>query len=34
MAKFDEYIEKVSRYVAEMRSRGERAREFDHPGFP
>ena len=34
MATFDEYIEKVSRYVAEMRSRGERAREFDHPGFP
>ena len=32
MARFDEYIEKVSRYIEEMRSSGARVAEFDHPG--
>ena len=34
MARFDEYIEKVSGYIEEMRSGGATCREFDHPGSP
>ena len=34
MARFDEYIEKVSRYIEAMRSGGARVAEFDHPGSP
>jgi CO dehydrogenase/acetyl-CoA synthase beta subunit len=34
MAMFDEYIEKVSRCVEEMRSRGAPVVEFDRPGSP
>jgi CO dehydrogenase/acetyl-CoA synthase beta subunit len=34
MAVFDEYIEKVSRYIEEMPGRGARVLEFDRPGSP
>ena len=34
MARFDEYIEKVSRYIEEMRSGAAPALEFDRPGSP
>jgi acetyl-CoA synthase len=34
MAMFDEYIEKVTRYIEEMRSRGARVVELDRPGSP
>jgi len=34
MARFDEYIEKISRYIEEMRSGGAPAVEFDRPGSP
>jgi CO dehydrogenase/acetyl-CoA synthase beta subunit len=34
MAQFDQYIEKVSRYIEEMRSQGHRVVEFDRPGSP
>jgi hypothetical protein len=34
MAMFDAYIEKVSRYIDEMRSGGRRCKELDRPGSP
>ena len=34
MARFDEYIENVSRYIEQMRSRGHRVVELDRPGSP
>lgn len=34
MARFDQYIEKVSSYIEEMRSGGGPLREFDHSGSP
>ena len=34
MARFDEYIEKVSRYIEEMRGSGSQLAEFDRPGPP